>query len=46
MTRWFHSRIECLQFYFSTKKPDKVQRFERTVSDRFNENTKHARSFF
>ena len=34
-----------LEFYFITKKRDKVQRFEGTVSNLFNENTTHARTF-
>ena len=37
--------LDGLEFYFITKKPDKVRRFIRTVSDRFNENTTHARAF-
>ena len=37
--------LDGLEFYFITKKIDKVQRFEGTVSDRFNENTAHARAF-
>ena len=36
--------LDGLEFYFIIKKPDKVQRFEGTVSNRFNENT-HARAF-
>ena len=38
--------LDGLEFYFITKKPDKVQRFEGTVSDRFDETTMHARAFF
>ena len=34
--------LDGLEFYFMIKKPDKVQRFEGTVSDRFKENTTHA----
>ena len=30
--------LDGLEFYFMTKKPEKVQRFEITASDRFNEN--------
>ena len=37
--------LDGLEFYFITKKPDKVQRFEGTVSNRFNENTTQARAF-
>ena len=37
--------LNGLEFYFITKKPYKVQRFEGTVSDRFNENTTLARAF-
>ena len=37
--------LDGLEFYFITKKLDEVQRFEGTVSDRFNENTTHARIF-
>ena len=38
--------LDGLEFYFITKKLDEVQRFEGTVSDRFNENTTHAPAFF
>ena len=46
--------LDGLEFYFITKKlvkvrhkllVDKIQRFEGTVSNRFNENTTHARAF-
>ena len=46
--------LDGLEFYVITKKlvkvrhkllVDKIQRFEGTVSDRFNENTTHARAF-
>ena len=30
--------LDGLEFYFMTKKPEKVQRFEITASDSFNEN--------
>ena len=38
--------LDGLEFYFITKKLDEVQRFEGTVSERFNENTTHAPAFF
>ena len=46
--------LDGQEFYFIPKKlvrvrhkllADKIQRFEGTVSDRFNENTTHARAF-
>ena len=46
--------LDGLEFYLITKKlvkvqykilVDKIQRFEGNVSDRFNENTTHARAF-
>ena len=36
--------FDGLKFYFITEKLEKVQKFEGTVADRFNENTTHART--